>query len=240
MEEIKLEAVAQIVGLVGVVGGLLIIVIQLLFKLLTVRLDNIISKIKLRNSIEMKDLEFELKSKTIQPFNHPFWTALYNYLNNDLPYKTAQNDFKTKCAKAFIEATWLNYEEIMKNEVIRHPDLITMNSGELYELIMKGYKKLTTKRNATLKDRGMNAKIIEVFERKRREEVNMILNLYQDVVHSKIYINNVQKLWAILDLQKYFLEQMAESTWNDIITANGELRDMIYDGDTNVIEDHEH
>ena len=239
MEEVKLELIAQVVAMVGVLGGLLIIVVQLLFKLLTVKLDNRLARIKLKNSIEMKDLEYELKSKSIQPLQHPFWTALYSYLNNELPYKTAQNEFKTKCAKAFIEATWINYEEIMKNDVIKHPDLIIMSSEELYELIMKGYKKLSTKRNTSLKDRGMDSKVIEVFERNRKEEVNLILNLYKDVINSKIYINNVQKIWAILDLQKYFLEQMSESTWNDIINANGELKDLVYDGEINYMPEHD-
>ena len=69
--------------------------------------------------------------------------------------------------------------------------------------------------------------------------MNLTLNLYKDVLHSQIYINNVQKLWAVLDLQKYFLEQMSESTWNDIIHANGELKDLVYDGETNHMPKHD-
>jgi hypothetical protein len=224
LEEVNAGVVAILATLFGVIAT----IIQLIVKVVDV-------KFRVWEELQMKKVDIKkrmLEFENIEFVEHPFWSNLYAYINNKLTEKTAPNEFKRQCAVEFIKVSWVLYEKFLREDLL---PIIKDNATEsqIIQKFVEGSEKTKTLRRLELKKIGMDDRIIAVLERQRHIKIEMKHELYKTVLHSKAYSTIQQKIWAILDLQNYLLEQMSSDTWDSISNANGELYGLSFNGHNN-------
>ena len=223
-EQVNISLIAIVAGAFGI----LLTVINALQKVVEFKIDSWKQVMAKRLEIKLKDMD----NIEFDYMEHPFWTNLYTYLNTELGHRSAPNEFKRQVTAHFIRSSWMIYERWLKDEFLPNID---EDSKELdiFERIINGSEKIRLARRVELIELGVDERVINVFERQRAAKVEMKMELYKTVLLSKAYISVYARVWALLDLQNYLMEQMADESWDSIARSNGELYGLQFNGYTN-------